>query len=876
MMDKKKKIIAIVLGFVGAALSSLALYSFYYEYLRWSDLALIGLYAALGYLGVGLLAGAGGMLRPTEKKSKQAVLPVLCILLYAALQWGITFYINVIIGHEQMAQQAIVVATSVQLFFLLVLFAVFVSKIGKKAVQIPLTIGGSIAVAVLVYSLVFPTIISFIYRDYKVAAPVANPVSKEELQLRTGDFYVSPKGNDANEGTLAAPFATIEKAQQAVRALDKTDKDGITVCLMAGEYRVSSVVFTEEDSGTQDCPVTYCAYGDGEVVLNGGQTLNPSDFAPASQYMEIADRLSETAKEKVVVLDLTKAPYSLTADDWGKLYAIGSYNTAASYDGDYVGPLYCELFVDDIRQTIARYPNEGFLHTEEVVSTGLGRESDGALTAVENWDSIRNPEPDVYRVNEDLAERIASWKELDKVWMMGYWKYDWADASTPIGNFEADTGILSPMFVSSYGTKVGAPYYFYNVLEELDAEGEWYLDREQGLLCLYAPENMQDASIDISLSLENILKVEASHLRFENLTIKGTRSDAVSVKGDDVFVDGCLVKNVAGYAILMDGYNNKAVNNEITRTGKGGIVITGGDRETLTPGNSIADNNHIHDWSEIYLTYQPAVTLNGVGNVCSHNEMYNSPHEAITYSGNNHIIEYNLIHDVCLLSDDAGAIYSGRRWDWYGNVIRYNCIYNLGSDGHRPDGIYLDDALSGQTVYGNLLINIPKLAIHLGGGRDLDVRNNIIINAGQSAVSYDARAREGVVGNGWFTHSSSKDGDMWTNLFNSPWQNAVWQEAFPQYKAFSDDFDNTDSPDFVPNPANSVVENNLIFDDAASIGNISEAADRFSTVSRENIYNLMKIGDFFTDPENGDYTLLETADLPDGFEELPLEKIGRY
>ena len=717
--------------------------------------------------------------------------------------------------------------------------------------------------------------INFIYHDYKAAAPIANPIAKEELQLREGDFYVSPTGSDENDGSLSAPFATIEKAQQAVRALDKTDKDGITVCLMAGDYRVTSVVFNEEDGGTAECPVTYCAYGDGEVVLNGGQTLSPADFVPASQYADIYSRLSDTAKEKVVVVDLTKEPYGLTADDWGKLYAIGSYNTAASYNGDYVGPLYCELFVNDIRQTIARYPNEGFLKTQEVVKTGLGRESDGALTAVENWDEIRNPEPDVYRVNKDLAARIASWRSLDEVWMMGYWKYDWADASTLIGNFEADTGILSPMFVSTYGTKVGAPYYFYNVLEELDTDGEWYLDREKGLLCLYAPENMQEASIDISLSLESILNVKASHLRFENLTVKGTRTDAVLVNGDDVYVDGCLVKNVAGNAIIMNGYNNKAVNNEITRTGRGGIVISGGDVAALTPGNSIADNNLIHDWSEIYLTYQPAVTLNGVGNICSHNEMFNSPHEAITYSGNNHIIEYNLIHDVCLLSDDAGAIYSGRRWDWYGNVIRYNCIYNLGSEGHRPDGIYLDDALSGQTVYGNLLINIPKYALHLGGGRDLDVRNNIIINAGDRAVSYDERAREGVNG-GWFTHSSAKDGDMWTNLFNSPWQTAVWQEAFPQYAVFTDDFDDIDNPGFVPNPANSTVADNLIFDDAASIGVIAASADRFSTVSRENIYGLSKLADFFTDPENGDYTLLATADLPEGFEALPLEKIGRY
>ena len=156
---------------------------------------MLGLYAALGYLGVGLLAGAGQALRKEpHKKGKQAGLCVLCIFIYAALQWGITFYINIIIGHEKMAQEAIAVATSAQLIFLLVLFAVFVSKTGKRLVQLPLTICGSIAVAVLVYSMMFPSIISFIYSDYKAAAPVANPVSKEELQLREGDFLCKPQG----------------------------------------------------------------------------------------------------------------------------------------------------------------------------------------------------------------------------------------------------------------------------------------------------------------------------------------------------------------------------------------------------------------------------------------------------------------------------------------------------------------------------------------------------------------------------------------------------------------------------------------------------------------------------------------------------------
>ncbi len=876
-MDKINKglITKSALSVFGAVTGIVGLYYFKGEFVWWGNIPMVFTLSALYMLGCALLAGVFASGR--KNKTKTAVFSVVSALIACFIIWGITFIINTLIGKGQLNTLAADTATAAGfLYFGLLAALVLFSLIGKKAVSAVLSVLCVGACCITAYSYIDSVLMTLIYKDFEAAAPAFNYTETEKTPMTAFDFYVSPEGNDSNPGTKDAPFKTFEKAREAVRSTDKTGKDGIAVCVGAGEYRVSSLTFTKEDSGTKECPVTY--YADGEVILNGGVTLSPEDFVSASEYPEIADRLSDEAKQKVQVVDLTKAPYNLTAEDWGKIYAIGSYNTANKYDGDYTGPLYCELFVNDKRQTVARYPDTGFLYTEEVLRTGKGYESDGATTKVENWDEIRNPESDIYKISSELAERIGDWQTLDGVWMMGYWKYDWADASTPIGEFSKEDRTLSPKFVSLYGTKTEAPYYFFNVLEELTAEGEWYLDREKGLLCLFAPEQFNDAVIDLSLSLEPIINAKADYLIFDGFTVKGTRGDAVIITGDGNTVQNCLIKNVAGNALSMSGYDNLAYNNEITRTGKGGIILDGGDRETLTPGNNTADNNYIHDWSEIYLTYQPAVTLNGVGNICSHNEMVNSPHEAVTWSGNNHIIEYNIIHDVCLLSDDAGAIYSGRRWDWYGTVIRYNAIYNLGSDGHTPDGIYLDDALSGHQVYGNLLINIPKLAIHLGGGRDLDVWGNIIINAGKHPISYDARAREGALENGWFNHSSKKDGDMWQNLYNSPWQSDVWQEAFPQYQNYIEDFEGSEEAGFVPNPGNSAVWANLIFDKNKSIGNISDAAYKFSDISGNAVYSIGKLDSFFTDAENGDYSIKDISELNEiipAFKEIPLEEIGR-
>lgn len=876
----KLAIIKSAIILLGASLSILGIVLFREEYLAWNNIPLLFILTLISMLGSGFLAAAYSLSFRMYSKKKTVIAAVLASSVFAVLQWGITFLINVIIGKEQLNVLAADTATFILLIYIWVLTAIsLMSLVSKKTYKAAISLLTLIPFIIGSYTYIDSHVLDLIYKDFKAAIPVTGKeIQKAENIMVTADFYVSTKGSDANEGSKASPFLTIEKAITEVRKLDKTGKTSVTVAIEAGEYRVSSLKFTSEDSGTQECPVTYCAYGDGEVIFNGGITLSSSDFVSVKEYPETAARLTDDAKENVYVLDLTKAPYSLTAEDWGKLYAIGSYNTAANYDGDFVGPLYCELFVNDKRQTLARYPDEGFLMTEEVVSTGLGRESDGALTAVENWDEIRNPEPDVYKVNGELAKRIGNWKNLDEVWMFGYWKYDWADASSPIGRFEEDTGIISPKFVSAYGTKTDAPYYFFNVLEELSAEGEWYLDRKNGLLCLYSSEHLKDAQIDLSLSLESVIDAEADYLRFKGITVKGTRGDGITITGNGNTVENCLIKNVAGNAVIMTGYNNLICNCEITHTGKGGIILDGGDRATLSAGNNKADNNYIHDWSEIYLTYQPAVTLNGVGNICSHNEMVNSPHEAVTWAGNNHIIEYNLIHDVCLLSDDAGAIYSGRRWDWYGTVIRYNAIYNLGSGDHKPDGIYLDDALSGIEVYGNILVNIPKLGIHLGGGRDLEVWGNIIINAGEHPISYDARAREGALENGWFNHSAKQDGDMWQNLYSSPYLSEIWQNAYPQYKNYIEDFARSEEAGFVPNPGNSNVTGNIIVDKKKSVGSISEPAQQFSNIEGNAVFSINQLSKVFTDAENGNYTLREDSaaykTIPD-FKNIPFAEIGR-
>ena len=694
----------------------------------------------------------------------------------------------------------------------------------------------------------------------------AEQVSKVE----DADYYVAIDGDDANDGSIDAPFASIEKARDVIRALDKTGRDGITVAIKAGDYSVAGLTFTAEDSGTKECPIVYTAYGDGEVIFNAGVTLQSGDFAKVSDEATL-ERLQDSVEDKIYYIDLGKL--GITAEDYGKLYAIGAYNYASQYDGDYVGPQYAELFINDSRQTIARYPNEGWLGTGAIVDLGQPRSFEGEDIEYEvDWYDLRNPQPTTYAMDKELAERLKGWQLDESIWMFGYWYYDWADGATPFGEADFDAMTITPKFVCGYGAKEGANYYFYNVLEELDAEGEWYLDRENAILYIYEPENMEEADIKLSLSLDNIIKGEdVDYLTFSRITFQGTRSDAVAMTGDNNTVEYCIVKNVGGNAIVMDGYNNLVANNDISHTGKGGIVLKGGVQETLTAGNNRAYNNLIHDYSEIYATYQPAVYLQGVGNTCDHNEIYNAPHEAIQFAGNNHMMEYNIIHDVCKLTDDGGAIYAGRRWDWYGNTIRYNAIYDLGTPGHyMPTGIYYDDGLAGQNVYGNLLVNVPDIGIKLGGGRDYICKNNIIINTVRSSIRY--------MDSLYVSGSDNIDDTILPNLALVPWESELWQNAFPALKGLFWDTEKADDPLFWGNCAGSEVNGNIVVSQTGELGEIASNPSQYSDISGNAVYGMDMLEQIFTDPDNGDYSIKEGSPIyeiiPD-FEEIPYDKIGR-
>ena len=74
-------------------------------------------------------------------------------------------------------------------------------------------------------------------------------------------------------------------------------------------------------------------------------------------------------------------------------------------------------------------------------------------------------------------------------WLFGYWHFLWADATIKIGKIDTEAKTITTAEPYHYGGRgmsntQGIIYYAFNLLEEIDQPGEWYLDREAGILYL--------------------------------------------------------------------------------------------------------------------------------------------------------------------------------------------------------------------------------------------------------------------------------------------------------------------------------------------------------------------------------------------------------
>ena len=308
--------------------------------------------------------------------------------------------------------------------------------------------------------------------------------------------------------------------------------------------------------------------------------------------------------------------------------------------------------------------------------------------------------------------------------------------------------------------------------------------------------------------------------------------------------------------------NNHFINLHMMDLGGTGITLTGGDRLSLTSSNNLIDSCQFERVGRIQRTYNPAISINGVGNVIKNCKISDLPHTAILFSGNENVIDKNEISHVCYETSDAGAIYTGRDWGSRGNVLKNNYIHDVNSilEG-GVQAIYLDDAASGITVKDNILCNIGGVGVFIGGGRDNIVTENIIVNCSSTAILVDTR-------NIGFINLKKNDSfNLKEKIEKLNYKSAIWSKKYPKLETI---FDKGYDEAILPN--GNEVKNNVMWNNKINFKESHSGALKFYNLS--NNTELTKSPFLTDDVKKWKFDSSVIKILPKGFVTIPISEIG--
>ena len=534
-------------------------------------------------------------------------------------------------------------------------------------------------------------------------------------------------------------------------------KGGLTVVLEDGTYVLDRPLeFALEDSGSPGSPVVWRAAHRGKAVISGARR-------------DIRE----------VRIDWTRPPASLipkTSRPHVRCWELGGDDPLPGF---YSGGCCALPKLDDFaicvfsrgeRCESARWPNGGvFARTGKPlgepsrVKGAFGGESSQVNSGV-------------FRLANAPLEK---WALEPDLWAYGMYGREWSNISSPVVKADPVAGTLAvEPSKNPFGFYEHMPFFVFNAFSGLDREGEWAIDRKSRRIYIWG----RDDAPPLIAGTETLLKgTGSSHLAFAGLVFEAVRGTAIAFDGaEDVRIVASCVRHANGNAIDFKKSRRCRVEGcDIYDIGRQGILLDGGDRNTLTAGDNVADNCHIHHYGRISPNYNPGVSLKGCGNRATHNLIHHSPHQAIFFHGNDHYIGYNVCHDCCSFTDDAGTIYCCMRdWTMRGTVIEYNVIHMTGKQPRAKHvrGVYLDDWSSGMVVRGNIINRAPQ-GIYIGGGHGNVVSRNVVLNTPE-AICIGSRGMDS------FAKSTTRHGaDSWIyrkyQKAKGVWNTTIWRERYP-------------------------------------------------------------------------------------------------
>lgn len=556
------------------------------------------------------------------------------------------------------------------------------------------------------------------------------------IALEARDIYVSPDGNDNNDGSKVSPLATLYGAQKMARLFySKQPSEKVVIYLADGVYTTNSGhVFDNRDIGDDRSSLIICAEPGAKPVIMGSQMIPFKAWKPLSK--EALKRVHPAVDaRKLVELDLER---------------LGIRNTLPFPDSFVNSWSSIDLFVNNERMPVSRFPNleqKVRSQSEKGWLTCNGSKDERSFYYAEggqpkNGDMTNELESD----NSQRAKRwVKSISQGHDLWLKGNFRVPWDPVTLKVEKIDMNekwirfvkkpSGGMGSKYSESvpnasvpyrYGSGEET-YYAINYLDEIDEPGEWAIDFKDKKLYFYPKCELKESIAYISDSKTPLVLVRNTrNLTFEGITFAGSLGYGVKIEcSENVRVAGCKFYNLSSTGIYI--HKSKKViiqSNDIHDIGSFGITVDKvGDLFKLEDAEFLIDNNHIYRMGQ--LAFNGGISLfECVGVTISHNLIHDTPKNCIENRNSVRVLmEYNEMHNIALHTGDTGAVYSYGGWYTYGNVLRYNFLHHL----VRGNGLYPDDGDSGDVMYGNVIHGAVN-GFHVGGGHDNLIFNNLIVD----------------------------------------------------------------------------------------------------------------------------------------------------
>ncbi len=526
------------------------------------------------------------------------------------------------------------------------------------------------------------------------------------IATNAATYYISSSsGDDSRTPEQAQNPGTPWKSIGKLNFFFNNLKPGDAVLFKRNDVFYGGIVTAK--AGNPTAPIVLGAYGTGaKPVISGFTTA--AGWTPIGKGIYESNALSTGSEVNMVVIN-------------GREYAMG------------------------------RYPNEnatnaGYFNFESHTTNTI---TDNDQTFDQGWDGA------------EVAIRTTHWN-IDRGII----------SAVNGGEITVSPGSLSKFMypIGHEGDNYG--FFFQNSPRTLDQFGEWYYNPSTHKLQVYFGDNNPSRyTVQVS-SIDTLFQARGSYYTIKDIAFTGANKYAVFNNwpgvGNQQYLNCSFSFNgVDGVFFALK--TNLKIDNCVFDHNNSNAIYVGYHNENITISNCTITNTGIlqgmlkpDEGRRMGFAIYSNTLAGAAGLTCTNNQIIKTGYSAISFEGDNNLIQNNFIDSVCLILDDGAGIYTGtftpkgktpvvnvnnRVLD---NIVDHSLGAPLGAGrvDNRAHGYYLDDNANHITLKGNTGCNAGSSGLFIHNANNYTVLDNVFYNNARAQIYWQHDNMGGPVTNG--------------------------------------------------------------------------------------------------------------------------------